>query len=310
MKDKQPILSICIPTYNRAEILRQSLQQIVPQLSKINEGELEIFISDNCSPDNTKSVVADYIKQGAPITYSRNDENIGGARNFLKCIQWASGKYIYLLGDDDLLGKNAIYDLLNILRSKDYGLIYINTRTRDKFNNGIEEIKDINSFIKQVSYFYTFMSGCIFRKDAVPRVSNPEQYLDTCFIQIPFYLKSTLMYSLNAVVSIPIFEETGLAAKSNGGYNFFEVFVQNYLTIMGEYIQNVDLMKWLKKDIWPFVWMYTRRLLIDKNVVNFKVENGWKILFQYYSKEWYFWWTLFKYPFGSMRRIIMKGLKR
>ena len=118
------------------------------------------------------------------------------------------------------------------------------------------------------------------------------------------------MYSLNAVVSIPIFEETGLAAKSNGGYNFFEVFVQNYLTIMGEYIQNVDLMKWLKKDIWPFVWMYTRRLLIDKNVVNFKVENGWKILFQYYSKEWYFWWTLFKYPFGSMRRIIMKGLKR
>lgn len=70
-------------------------------------------------------VVQKYIEKGLPIKYNRNEENIGADRNFLKCIQWASGKYIYLLGDDDILKPGMLKYLLDLLRGKEYGAIHI-----------------------------------------------------------------------------------------------------------------------------------------------------------------------------------------
>jgi len=306
MNVKQPLLSICIPTYNRASILNENLQIISEQLNETITNEVEIIVSDNCSPDNTREVAANMQKLGLPIVYNRNAENIGADGNFLKCMNIASGKYVYLLGDDDFFAPNAISLLLDILRDHDYGLVYIDTRNNNDGN--VIEYHDQSKFIKEVSYFYTFMSGCIFRKMAIDNVTNQEKYIATNLLQMPFYLQSTLMYDSNVVIRFPILGETGADARNNGGYNYFEVFVQNYLTIMAEYIKDVDLYAWLKKDIWSFVWGYTKRLLIRKDVGNFKTDNGWKILFKYYGNEWYFWWTLFKYPFGVINRKIKKLL--
>ena len=304
MKDKQPILSICIPTYNRAEILHRNLEGIWKQVQAIESDEVELLVSDNCSPDHTPDVVDAMVKQGMPITYNRNEENKGADRNFLKCMHMAKGKYIYLLGDDDFLADDAISKLLNVLRGNDYGLVYLDTRS--ELDGSVKVYNDRNAFIKQVSYFYTFMSGCIFRKDAVDLVKSPERYISSCLLQMPFYLQSTLLSENNVVIRFPILGQKGVDANNNGGYNFFKVFVQNYQTIMGEYIQDVYLLKWIKKDIWPFVWRYTRRLLLEKNVGGFMVDDGWDILFKYYGREWYFWWYLFRYPFGVVKRKIKK----
>lgn len=306
MKDKQPILSICIPTYNRADILRNNLKIISEQLNENRTNEVEIIVSDNCSPDNTQEVVANMQKLGLPIEYNRNAENIGADGNFLKSMNIASGKYVYLLGDDDFFAPNAIGRLLEILRDHDYGLVYIDTRNNHDGN--VIEFHNQTKFIKEVSYFYTFMSGCVFRKVAIDNVTNQEKYIATNLLQMPFYIQSTLMCNSNIVVRFPILGETGADAQNNGGYNFFEVFVRNYLTIMAEYIEDKKLLAWLKKDIWSFVWGYTKRLLIRKDKGNFKTENGWRILFKYYGIEWYFWWTLFKYPFGVVKRKIKKLL--
>ena len=306
MKKKQPLLSICIPTYNRASILNENLQIISEQLNETITNEVEIIVSDNCSPDNTREVAANMQKSGLPIVYNRNAENIGADGNFLKCMIIASGKYVYLLGDDDFFAPNAISLLLDILRDHDYGLVYIDTR--NNYDDNVIEYHDQSKFIKTVSYFYTFMSGCVFRKAAIENVANQEKYIATNLLQMPFYLQSTLISDNNIVVRFPVLGETGADAQNNGGYNFFEVFVRNYLTILDEYIDDKKLLAWLKKDVWLFVWMYTRRLLIEKNVGNFKTEKGWKILFKYYGNEWYFWWTLFKYPFGVVKRKIKKLL--
>lgn len=306
MKIKKPILSLCIPTYNRADILRNNLEIISKQLNENRTNEVEIIVSDNCSPDNTQEVVANMQKLGLPIEYNRNAENIGADGNFLKSMNIASGKYVYLLGDDDFFAPNAIGRLLEILRDHDYGLVYIDTRNNHDGN--VIEFHNQTKFIKEVSYFYTFMSGCVFRRDAIDKVRNHDKYIATHLLQMPFYLQSTMMSDSNVVVRFPILGETGADAQNNGGYNFFEVFVQNYLTIMAEYIKDACLYAWLKKDIWSFVWAFTLRLLIRKDKGNFKTENGWRILLKYYGIEWYFWWTLFKYPFGVVKRRIKKLL--
>jgi len=124
--NKNPILSICIPTWNRSKILDISLKNFLDQIKDVNLPELELYVSDNCSEDETEQVVKKYISQGLPITYNRNESNIGAAGNFVKCMQWASGKYILLLGDDDVLKQGALKYILDMLRGKDYGLLHLN----------------------------------------------------------------------------------------------------------------------------------------------------------------------------------------
>jgi abequosyltransferase len=67
---KMPLLSICIPTWNRAKFLAQSLGRFAEQIKDISPEELELYVSDNCSDDNTSEVVTYYIDTGLPITYN------------------------------------------------------------------------------------------------------------------------------------------------------------------------------------------------------------------------------------------------
>jgi glycosyltransferase involved in cell wall biosynthesis len=62
---------------------------------------LEIIVIDNASTDNTKEIVKKYLKKG--VKYYRNDENIGMMNNWNKCIELSHGKFLMILGDDDIL---------------------------------------------------------------------------------------------------------------------------------------------------------------------------------------------------------------
>lgn len=300
----QPLLSICIPTYNRADILKENISLIQKQLADIDILELEIIVSNNCSKDHTEKVVSSFIEEGVPIVYNCNSKNLGADGNFLKAINLASGKYIYLLGDDDYLDDYVIKKLLDVLRYRECGLVYIDTQHA---NEDVDFFYNRTDFIKHVSYFYTFMSSCIFRKDAINNVYNPERYINSCLLQLPFYLSSTKLCEYNIIVGFTVLRQVGVDSKNNGGYNFFEVFVCNYLNILKEYIDEVSLFKWLKKDIWPFIFGYTKRLLLRKDCGNFKIENAWYILLKNYGNTWYFWCSLLCLPFSIFR---IKTLKR
>ena len=104
-------LSICIPTFKRAKYLNNCLNSIL--LAKKAPGfEFEICISDNGSTDNTEDIVKGYIDK-LPINYSKNLNNLGIPKNFLKVVSIANGEFAWLLGDDDLLKKQGLFDSLN-----------------------------------------------------------------------------------------------------------------------------------------------------------------------------------------------------
>lgn len=123
-----PLLSICVPTYNRAERLRVMLEATLPQVAE-HAGKVELWISDNASPDHTPQVVEDARRLG-PINYSRNDTNIGLVSNVLKCAtELARGEFVWVLGDDDLLRPNALARVLERLEANcGLELIYVNCR--------------------------------------------------------------------------------------------------------------------------------------------------------------------------------------
>lgn len=112
-KQGLPLLSICIPTFNRARYLENCLESIRHSLVESNL-HVEICISDNASVDNTSGVVA-LASHTLPVKYRRNTVNLGMAQNFLDVVAMAKGDYVWLIGDDDLLMPDGIGKLLKLI---------------------------------------------------------------------------------------------------------------------------------------------------------------------------------------------------
>lgn len=106
-------LSICIPTYNRAQHLRNCLQSIVDNEDCLNPS-VQVCVSNNASTDDTNVVVEEF-RELLNIKYNVNSSNLGMMGNFLKVIEMADGEFTWMIGDDDLLMPNAIKVLLNLI---------------------------------------------------------------------------------------------------------------------------------------------------------------------------------------------------
>ena len=121
MKRQCPVLSICIPTYNRLPYLRELFGFLLPQIDLVENGMVELVVSDNVSTDGTadylRSIHRDYLRRWT------NETNIGGDRNFLKCIQEARGDYVWLVGDDDLVAPDAVARVLKCIEEHRPGLL-------------------------------------------------------------------------------------------------------------------------------------------------------------------------------------------
>lgn len=120
------LLSIAIPTYNRAPCIGKLLDNILSQI-KEPKGEIEICISDNGSIDNTAEVVAGFNKKyPGLVKYNKNEKNLGFDTNMLKAIEMSSGDFIWTFGDDDSIADNGLNEVVNLIKrinKKNIGLI-------------------------------------------------------------------------------------------------------------------------------------------------------------------------------------------
>lgn len=121
----KPLLSICIPTFNRAESLRLLLENISNECSS-HLDKIEIVISDNASTDHTADVVHAYSR--LPIRYRKNKTNIGGAGNILtSAADIATGEFVWIVGDDDLILPGGLAHILDsIIKNPQIDYHYIN----------------------------------------------------------------------------------------------------------------------------------------------------------------------------------------
>ena len=100
-----PILSICIPTYNRCQEVVKRIRELSSQFTD----RVEIIISINGGDYAAlEDAVAKLIPPFVRVVISVNRNNIGGAANCLRCIEKAEGAWVWLLGDDDPIAPDAI----------------------------------------------------------------------------------------------------------------------------------------------------------------------------------------------------------
>ena len=94
-----PLLSFCIPTYNRSRYLESLLETLTLQLDGFPY-PYEIVIADNASPDRTGDVAREFGER-LPIRYLRHDHDIGCFPNVQFVMLQAAGRYVVYLSDDD-----------------------------------------------------------------------------------------------------------------------------------------------------------------------------------------------------------------
>mgnify|MGYP006438761717 CR=1 FL=1 len=119
-------LSICIPNFNRAKSLNNCLNSIL--ISKKNSNlDLEICISDNCSTENIDEIVKIYNKY-LNIKFKKNSSNLGFGKNAINSVSIATGEFVWILGNDDLLLPNTLSKLENLIkRNKNIDFFFINS---------------------------------------------------------------------------------------------------------------------------------------------------------------------------------------
>ncbi|WP_392532479.1 glycosyltransferase family 2 protein [Nostoc sp. C117] len=103
---QQPLVSVIIPTYNRPEYLKQAIASAVKQTYQ----NIEIIVSDNCSPQNTQAIVASF--GDSRIRFWRHEQNVGMLPNQQHAFKMAQGKYVASLHDDDMWNEDFLTKLV------------------------------------------------------------------------------------------------------------------------------------------------------------------------------------------------------
>ena len=109
--DQFPLVSVGLPTFNRAKSVDRAINSILSQTYP----HLEFLISDNASTDETEAIIRTYMENEPRICYFRQRENMGLTRNFEFVLQKARGKYFIWISDDDELVPEAIEKYVDFL---------------------------------------------------------------------------------------------------------------------------------------------------------------------------------------------------
>lgn len=112
MDTAQKLVSIGMPTYNRAHLLRRSLDSLLAQTYK----NFELIISDDGSVDDTEKICTQYAERDKRIRYIRHPKNIGHVVNFEYVMRQANGDYFMWAADDDYWDKTFVEKLLDALK--------------------------------------------------------------------------------------------------------------------------------------------------------------------------------------------------
>jgi glycosyltransferase involved in cell wall biosynthesis len=290
-----PILTIAIPTYNRASYLDINLNQLLLNINQLEDKSiLEIIISNNASTDDTDLIVNKYIDEGLNVNYYKNESNIGPDGNFESCLSKAKGKYFWIFGDDELLFNNALIKIIAILNQNDVGCIYLNGIGYDESFDlskleiiPDEKIEVINSFeyIKRINYYITFCTGNIFNRNFLSDNFDSKKYIGSNLNQVYWYLN--ILTNINKHI---VLNEKYFYIKSNntGGYKLFQTFSTNFNKILKENIDKNEVRYINNKLINEFFPFFLN------NSTNFKSEKVYWILFKNYFGYKLFWTKIIK----------------
>jgi glycosyltransferase involved in cell wall biosynthesis len=235
----KPILTIAIPTYNRAFFLDRTLGQLHREILLLENCYVEVLVSNNRSEDHTQEILNKYEALGLIMRVIYNSSNIGSDKNIAQCFNEAIGNYVLILGDDDLFVDGALKLLITRLKEKRFGVVCMRSYGFDHdFRKELppNPSKEIvyekgEDFLKKISPLMTLISGCVIHRTLLENV-DANKYCGENLVQVHLVIQAALKAQSNLYLYRYM-----IAVKRNnsGGYEFAKVFVENFGKILDRY---------------------------------------------------------------------------
>ena len=109
-------LTIVIPCYNE----EKSIQEIVEKVLQFSLYEKEIIIVDDCSTDNSLSIIKSFSKNDSRINYFKNKTNSGAAVSRNLGLEKSLGRFVSFIDSDDVWYPNKLDLQINFMLDNDY----------------------------------------------------------------------------------------------------------------------------------------------------------------------------------------------
>lgn len=313
----RPLLTIAIPTYNRAAYLKALLTLLAEQVRA--EPKVELIISDNSSPDDTPTVVQEFINRGVLIRYIRNTENIGADANFLQCFEEARGKYIWLFSDDDLILPGALHKIVQYCEAGHYDLIWLSSYGFDSSHvphplepggRDAVELTSPRAYVTRVHIFFTFISGNIINKDAVLAAARKpfSSLLGTSLQQLAWVYTALNGFRRGLYIREKL---AAIRMNNTGGYKLFQVFGSTLSSITQTWVDSKELQQLVVNGavqrFWPnmlFEYKKIGKAFADKS----PPEDVLTPLFKHNLRYWIFAYPVIVLPF-SLAKLWVFGVR-
>lgn len=160
----RPIISIVLPVYNGEKYLKESIDSIISQ----SFSDWELIIVDDCSTDNTFSIVCEYEKKDSRIRVIHNTENKKLPTSLNIGFSYAQGKYLTWTSDDNRYLSNALYAMYSFLESnKNYSMVCTSMLMVDEEKENIVEAPHYDNETIKIK---NVVGACFLYKESVREI--------------------------------------------------------------------------------------------------------------------------------------------
>jgi abequosyltransferase len=250
MTAQRPLLTLAIPTYNRGVFLRQFLDSVRDQLRSTLE--VELIVSDNASTDETPEIMREELQIGTRLTYIRNPENIGSDANFLQCYERASGRYVWVMGDDDVLAPYALQRIVECLSGDEIELVYLAPfgfegsdappMNLSPIQKNVRTFDDPEPFVRRVHFFFAMISANIVNKDRVEEIGHEpfSNLVGSSLIHLGWIFTALRGHRKSLLLDEKLF---GYRCENTGGFGICQVFGPALLQVAAQWLNVPRLSK-------------------------------------------------------------------
>lgn len=310
-KVQKPFLSFCIPTYDRLEILRNTIESIYADLDGVDLDEFEVIVSDNQPDQSAKKVIEKFLFKNL-FYFSTDCSGFLNSFNVLKC---GNGQFLKLHNNYTKLRKGTLKKMIAEIKENisAKGLIFYTDGLNQ--NGEIKKINSFNSFMYELSYFSSWSTGFgIWRDDFLKVVESIK--IDKYFPQTSLLLSQSKKneYIIN---DRPIFDNQKIPKK--GGYNIFKVFSVDFISLIEKCYLSGEINKdTLRKIKFNLLYNYLSVRYFKTVIVrvdDFEKSDIKKSITTYYSNIEYYAMIMtafispFKFVIRKIKIALFKQLK-
>ena len=326
------LLSYIIPVYNGEKYLSKCLDSIINQ--GLSNDEYEIICADDCSKDSSRNILVNFASICDNIRCLFNERNLKTSSSLNNALEQASGKYIWIIGQDDTIEPKSAAKLLDICETEHLDVLAFNYKRIS--SNGdlitkdqpfIETRKqDGKLFIR--SYFYDtfciYLLGyewrAVYNREFLANysIAFPENtiYEDTTFMFKAFWYSKRFMsiedFLYNYRINDNSVTDVSKRYKANRIYDFFMVadeVLKFAKEVDDEYIKS-QLIEISKKYLRSFTYTIIPAIYSEKKLFYSLVKNNWTNIRLLISSESYY-VKILLYPYtGCVLTTIFKPLFR